>query len=151
MSWKSFPEGPRQSLCATGSKVRQITPLKMKAVLFITWTIELHFNNMSLFSENREAWQRQDLFILSLFCDQYVEALFHWVSRLSVPLQAQGLTNLYAGHGGFLGLHYCTASTAHPKLLHLRVQSVFHLESNAGKNSQALPLISLHHLAGERL
>lgn len=80
-------------------------------VLFITWTIELHFNNMRLFSGNREAWQRQDLFILSLFRDQYVEALFHCVSRLSVPLQVQDLKNLYAGRGELLGLHYCTAST----------------------------------------
>lgn len=136
VSWKSFWEGPWQWLCATGSKARQITPLKMKSVLFITWTIEPHFNNIRLFSENREAWQRQDLFILSLFHDQYVEALFHCVSRLSVPLQAQGVTNLYAGRGGFPGLHYCTASTAHPKLLHPRVQSVFHLESNTGKTAR---------------
>jgi len=66
---------------------------------------------MRLLSGNREAWQRQDLFILSLFCNQYVEALFHCVSRVSVLLQVQGLTNLYAGCGGFLALPYCTANT----------------------------------------
>lgn len=151
VSWKSFPEGPWQSICATGSKVRQITPLKMKSVLFITWTIELHFNNTRLFSGNRGVRQRQNLFILSPFCDQYVEALFHCMSQLSMPLQSQGLTNLYAGCGRFLGLHYWTASTVSSQITPPESKVSFSPWKQCRQNSQALPLTLLHHLARERL
>lgn len=151
VSWKSLPESPWQSLCAAGSKVRQITPLKIMSVLFITWTIELHFNNMRVFSANRGAWQRQYIFILNLFHDQYVEALFHCVSQLSVPLQARGLTNPYAGCGGFLGLHYCTASTVSSQIAPPESTVSFSPWKQCRQSSQALPLTSLHHLARERL
>lgn len=57
----------------------------------------------------------------------------------------KGLTSLHAGHGGFLALLYCTA-----KLLHLSIQSVFHLESNAGRTTRSCPWLFFTMLALEK-
>lgn len=74
-------------------------------------------------------------------------AVFCSASQLSEPLQARELTKLYAEHGRFWELHYCTGSRVWSQTAPPESTVTFPLWKWCRHNSMALPLTSHHHPA----
>lgn len=149
VSWKPFPRGPWPSLCAVESKERQTTSRKT-GMLFIVWMIKLHLNNKRLLSGNKKKNIVDRIYYtksVSWSVSWRWPAVFCSASQLSEPLQARELTKLYAEHGRFWELHYCTGSRVWSQTAPPESTVTFPLWKWCRHNSMALPLTSHHHPA----